>query len=291
MAISGKSVSTRITYARVLYDLILALNKLPEECTQFEIINYFMECKNERELHSSTLRLYITGLKYYLKYIAERMDLFAKVPNPVIKAYNVDVLNIEEVNLLFKNCENTRELLIIQLLYETGIRVSELVKLKWNDFDFQHKILIIRNSKNRKTRTINFGKNLDNTLNLYLNRNQSLFSENVLTRQFHPFIPLSHKGVGKVLKSLVERSGITKQINVHSLRHTFAVHYLNFGGTIYQLQKLLGHSCLTTTMNYLQYAVLPENMHISILDELLGLNLKEDSIGAKVISLKINRCG
>jgi len=128
IAISGKSVSTQNHYTPVVYDLIVSLNKLPEECTKIEIVNYLMACKNEKNLQYAGLKGYIYAVKYYLKNIAERMDLYEKIPNPIIKQYNIEVLTVQEIKLLFANCKNSRELLIIQLLYETGIRVSELIK-------------------------------------------------------------------------------------------------------------------------------------------------------------------
>ena len=277
LALSSKSISTRKMYCRSLRLFTIKLNKLPEECTKIEIVNYLMDCKTERNLHYSSLKGYMYGMKYYLKYIAERMDLFEKIPNPVIKPYDINVLNIEEINLMISKCKNIRELLIIQILYETGMRVGELVRLTMNDFDFHNNTVTILNSKNRKTRTINFGNKLKDTINLYLDNFKSLFSGTLLARQYHPFMPISNRGITWVIKALVKRSGITKRVNLHSFRHTFAVHYLNFGGTIYQLQKLLGHCHLMTTIHYLQYAVLPESRHISILDKILELGLKESS--------------
>lgn len=274
--ISGKSISTRKSYANGLHKFLIHSNKLPEECTKEEIINYFITFKNNRGLQLASLKIYIYSIKYYLKNIAERIDLFDKIPIPVTKQYKLNVLNIHEISLLFDSCKNCRERLIIHLLYETGIRVSELVKLNINDFDFHNKTLIVRDSKNRKTRTLYFGDKLVKSLKEYHQSNKSLFSDSLFTRQFHPFIPLSKKGVSWVLKALAKRSGVHKRVNAHSFRHAFAVHYLNFGGTIYQLQKLLGHSYLTTTCYYLQYAILPESKNISILDKLT--ETKQDNI-------------
>lgn len=290
IAICGKSISTRNRYTQVLYEFVMELRKLPEECTKTEIINYFMKCKNERDIGYSTLRGYMGGIKYYLKHIAERMDLFGKIPNPITKKYDITVLSLKEINLLFQNSQNMRELIIIQILYETGIRVSELVNLNLDDFDFYNKMLTIRNSKHRRTRTINFGDGLYSSLKLYIQNYNSLFCNIAVTREFHPFMPLSKKKIRFLLHDLAARSGIKKRVNVHSLRHTFAVHYLNFGGTLYQLQKLLGHSALSTTLHYLQHAVLPESKHVSVMDELMKLKTEKKTSGAKIISLNIQKC-
>lgn len=269
LIISGKSNSTRRNYNRALYKFIINANKLPDECSKNEIVNIIIKFKNEKGFQSATLKNYIYAIKYYLKNIAERMDLFTKIPTPQIKKYNVEILNIDEINLLFESCRNTRDLLIIQLLYETGIRIKELLNISFQDFDLHNRTLTIRNSKNKKTRTVYFGVNLINTLKIYHNSNRSLFYDSPNNKQFHPFFNLSRSGIRHIMKSIIKRSGINKRVTPHLLRHAFAVHYLNFGGTIYQLQKLLGHSHLTTTFYYLEYAVLPENKNISILDKLI----------------------
>ncbi len=210
-------------------------------------------------------------MRYYLKNIAERLDLYEKIPYPNENGYNVDVLNISEVNLLFEHCENDRELLIVQALYETGIRSSELVKLNLSDIDFHNKSITIRESKNRKTRTVYFGDNLLQTLTKYLNTYQTLFSDKPKQHSYQSLLAVSKRNINYTLGKIVKRSSITKKVNVHTLRHTFAVHYLNFGGTLYRLQKLLGHSRLSTTFNYLQYAILLEGKHVSLIDKLKEL--------------------
>lgn len=271
IALSGKSVSTRKAYTRVLSNFINEMHRLPEECNKNEIIGFLMWSKNVRNIGYTTMKHHIYALKYYLHNITDRQDLFTSIPNPTIKTYDISVLTIQEIQLLLQNCKNIRELLILQLLYETGMRVSELVKLSLPDIDLYHKTITIRNSKNRKTRTVNIGDNLIASLNEYLQSTPSLFSESLFTRQFHPFIPMSAGGVSWAINAIVKRSGIKKRVNLHSLRHTFAVHFLNFGGTIYRLQKLLGHSTMITTINYLQYANLHDSKNISILDKLITL--------------------
>jgi len=270
LAISSKAIQTRKAYSRSLNFFMTFSRKLPDECKRNELINIIMEIKKNRGFGNSGLKHYIYGVRYYLKNIAHRMDLYIHLPTPVRKHYDVEILNVHEMNLLFRNCRNIRNLFIIQLLYETGIRIGELLSIKYHDFDLHHKSLTILNSKNRKTRTVYFGTQLKTLIEVYHLQNKSLFSNTLDNKDFHPFVPLSRGGIRFMMNSLVKRSGVKKNVTPHLLRHAFAVHYLNFGGTIYQLQKLLGHSHLVTTFNYLQYAILPESLNISILDKLLN---------------------
>ena len=80
-------------------------------------------------------------------------------------------------------------------------------------------------------------------------------------------MPLGLRGVQNIVKQIVKRSGLKKRISPHTFRHTYAVHYLNCGGSIFHLQKLLGHCHITTTLHYLKYAKLPEARTLSVLDE------------------------
>lgn len=274
--ISGKSISTRKKYSRTLRQFIITLNKLPEECNKNEIIAFFVSFKEENKISNSTLKNHIYSIKYYLKHIVDRIDLFDKIPTPVSKPFNINILNIHEINLLMESCKDCREKLIVQLLYETGIRISELVNLNINDFDLYNKFLVIRNSKNKKNRMVYFGDNLISTLIDYNNCYRNLFSHSLFTRKYNSFIRISKSTVRRVLKNIVKRCGINKRVTPHSLRHAFAVHYLNFGGTLYQLQKLLGHSHLETTFHYLQHATLPDSMNISILDKLFEIKQNYD---------------
>ncbi len=78
------------------------------------------------------------------------------------------------------------------------------------------------------------------------------------------------RGVRHIVRQIVKRSGIKKRISPHTLRHTYAVHYLNCGGSLFHLQKLLGHKNITTILHYLKNANLPERKTLSILDYLLA---------------------
>jgi len=82
--------------------------------------------------------------------------------------------------------------------------------------------------------------------------------------------PLSLRGVQYIVRQIVKRSRIQKKITPHTFRHTYAVHYLNCGGSLFHLQMLLGHANITTTLHYLKYAKLPEANTLSVLDYLVN---------------------
>jgi len=144
----------------------------------------------------------------------------------------------------------------------------ELANLKLHHIDFNLKTISIINGKHNKTRTVGFGASLEKTIRKYLNDFPTLFDNTLFTNKLHPILPLSSRGIQWNLKYISKKTNIRKKISPHILRHTFAVHYLNFGGTLYHLQRILGHVRMRTTLNYLQYSSIPEWKKVSVLDTL-----------------------
>ena len=268
LVLQNLSRSTRSTYVHAVRRFINEVQVLPEESSYEQITSYLMKCRDTLGMGYATIKANIFALRYYLKHICDKPEIIVRIPNPRLKKYDFEVLSIEELNRLFLACSDSRQLIIVHLLFETGVRIGELAKIQLSDFDFANKSITIRNSKNNVTRTVRFGETLVKTLETYLDEFRSLFTGHLFFKRHHPFMPLSKCGISWTLNTLVKRAKITKRVTPHTIRHAFAVHYLNFGGTIYQLQRLLGHNHIHTTVNYLQYATLHEGPDISPLDHL-----------------------
>jgi len=269
MSITNFAFTTRINYIRGIRALMCHYQRLPENCSVDEIIAFLVFQKEQLQFSSSTVNLRVCSLKYYFRHVVHRLDLVVKIPNPRIQKYNTEILTLEEVKLLRKVCLDMRQLLIVCLLYETGIRVRELVRLRPGDFDKHLGTIAIHNSKGKKTRVVNYGEQLRDTLNKYCQVRGSVPANTLLESYKERDKPLTLRGVQHIVRQIVKRSGLKKRISPHTFRHTFAVHYLNSGGSLFQLQLLLGHKDLTTTLHYLKHAQLPEGKRISLLDLLL----------------------
>ena len=270
MSLHNNAWATRQNYLRGIRDLMLYLNKRPEDCTVDELKTYLVFTRDEQQLSSSSVNLRVCGLKYYCREVIHRLDLVVKIPNPRIQKYDTEILTTDELLRLFGACRDTRQLLVLQLIYETGLRVREVVRLRVSDFDKQLRVITIRNSKGRKTRTVAYGNQLRNILNQYCKVRGGVPNNTLIESIKEPGKPLSQRGVQHIVREAVRRSGIKKRVHPHTLRHTFAVHYLNFGGTLPGLKQLLGHEYMTTTLHYLKYAHLTEQSSISVLDTLLS---------------------
>lgn len=153
--------------------------------------------------------------------------------------YKREPLEDDEVELLRKNCKNFEEELCVNLLLETGMRVSELSHLKEENISWQRGCVTLI-GKGSKRRVIP----ISSLSRFYLTQ---LFSKE--TR-----FPLAIRTIHKYVKLVAERARIKKKVSPHVLRHTFAVMYLHRGGNIRALQGILGHSTITTTDIYLNYS-------------------------------------
>ena len=268
MCIANSAKATRINYVRGVKVLILHYQKVPEDCTVHEIKSFLVHLKDTMNYSSSTLNLRICSLKYYFREVVNRLDLVTKIPNHRFQKYDTEIMTEAEVNQVINAGRDMRQKLVVTMLYDTGIRISELVRVKLSDFDKHNHSIIIRNSKGNKTRVVYYGHRLREVIKQYylvmgrLPKNTLIENYNTIEQ------PLSLRGAQHIVREVVKRSGIKKKISAHSFRHTFAVHYLNFGGSIFRLQKLLGHKYITTTLNYLKYAIIPDSSDLSPLDNL-----------------------
>lgn len=270
MSIEGKATATIQNYLRAPKELMLHFNKLPEDCTVEQIKSFLISQRDTLQLSASTINMRVCGLKHYYRSVALRPDLVVKIPNPRIQKYNTEILTNVELGLLYRCCKDMRQVVLLSLMYDCGLRVREIVRLRAGDFDKKNRTIAIRNSKGDKTRVVPYGSALRSDLRKYCRVQGGVPVGTLIDSYVDKGQPLSTSGVQHIVKQLVRRSGLKKRIHPHTFRHTFAVDYLNNGGSIFRLQQLLGHDNITTTLHYLRYAKIPEGRDISNLDLLRG---------------------
>lgn len=163
----------------------------------------------------------------------------------------------EELKQLFEANEGEtpkekRELAILELLYATGIRVSELTSIQLKDVDFALSILRVM-GKGRKERYVPFGQFAHEALQLYIAEARPI----LMKKQQHDQLfvnmrgePLTTRGVRYILNEMVKKTSLTTTIYPHMIRHTFATHLLNQGADMRTVQELLGHASLSSTQVY-----------------------------------------
>ena len=166
-----------------------------------------------------------------------------------------DVLNIDEINRILdiKITDNysVRNKAMLELIYATGLRVSELVNLKTYDVDIIDNIVRTM-GKGSKERIIPIGEYANNALTSYLSIRNTFLKKDVNDYLFlnNHGKKMTRQGFFKIIKKLAHTNNIKKEISPHTLRHSFATHMLNNGADLRTVQELLGHSDISTTQIY-----------------------------------------
>ena len=158
------------------------------------------------------------------------------------------VLSIEEIQRMFDVCENKKHRLILALLYSCGLRVSELINLKWSHIDRSRMIINIIQAKGKKDRQVGLNDKLIEVLTAYHKEHKSV--EYVLNGQ-SGLAQYSERSVGEVVKQLATKAGIEKRVYTHLMRHCSFTHSVEAGVDINLIQRLAGHNSVKTTNIYL----------------------------------------
>jgi integrase/recombinase XerD len=170
-----------------------------------------------------------------------------KIPYPKSDKKLPIVLSVEEIQRMFNVCENKKHKTILALLYSCGLRVSELINLKWNHIDRSRMLINIIQAKGNKDRQVPLSNDLIRVLEDYWNEYKSV--EYVFNGQ--KSLQYSERSVGEVIKQLADKAGIcNKKVYTHLIRHCSATHLLESGTDISLIQKILGHSNPKTTAIY-----------------------------------------
>ena len=158
------------------------------------------------------------------------------------------VLNKEEISKMLEATLNLKHRLVLMFLYYTGIRLNEIVNLKWEDIDFERDTIHLKTAKGEKERIIFLHEKLKNFIEYFGIKKESFAFMSNLGKKY------DKRTIQMIVKNAAERAGIGKKITPHTLRHSFATHLLEAGADIRHIQKLLGHSSLQTTQIYTHVA-------------------------------------
>lgn len=188
----------------------------------------------------------LCALNSFYKITVGMPSKIQKIPYPKSEKKLPIVLSVEEIQKMFSVCENLKHRVILGLLYSCGLRVSELINLKWQHIDRSRMIINILNAKGGKDRQTMLDATIIPLLEKYYREYKP--KEYVLNGQFG--LQYSERSVGQVVKQLAKSAGINKRVYTHLIRHCNATHLLEGGTDLGLIQKLLGYSNIKTTMIY-----------------------------------------
>ena len=220
------------------------IRKQPDQATEDDIKEYIAEKLSDRA--ATSIIVFLSALKYAYTSILKR-DLTASIKRPKREKALPVVLSKQEVKLLIENLETKKSKLMVSLIYACGMRVSELVGLKVNDFDFQEKIGQIRQAKGKKDRIFNIPDSLSKKLEKQIKTQRENNQEYVFSGRKGK---MTSRNLQKIVSKAAKKAGLNKEVHVHTLRHSFATHLLENGADLRIIQTLLGHSSISTTELY-----------------------------------------
>lgn len=217
-----------------------------QQITVEDVHTYIAKCKENYE--KTTVNRYISCIKGYHRYYTTIvLDAF----NPTIHLKSIKKnkklpIYIDEVAIhqLIENEEDLMYKAIFDLLYSTGMRISEVINLKLNQLHLPQKTITVT-GKGNKQRIVLLNDKVCNNIENYLQTRTDL-SDFV----FYKNKQLTRQTVHHVLKKRIQQYGFNSKISAHSFRHSFATHLLNHGANLVAVQKLLGHSDISTTQIY-----------------------------------------
>jgi len=205
----------------------------------------------------------IAGRRHCLRYLLD-MDVIdstpARLPKFVLKRYKErNILNLKEIKQLYEVCETRQDKALLSLAYGCGLRRSEIEKLDTSDVHIHSGVIVIRDSKNHRSRTIPLADNVLRDLKEFILYERMKYI-NINKPAQHAFF-INNAGLRKKgdkfnnrLKQLIERTKnpeiLSKNITLHCLRHSIATHLLDNGATIEFVQHFLGHSQIDTAHIY-----------------------------------------
>ncbi len=263
--LQGKSLSTFNNYIRKIAIISLDFDRLPEDISDDELKDYLTDLALSSESPSrNSFKHMVFGLRYYFRHIGLTKRAI-NLPTLRKDTRLPVILNRSELRELFKAPKLLKHHVMLALIYSAGLRSAEVSKLEIADVDFQRKIIHIKQSKYKKDRMVPLSDNITIGLKKYLaleHPNKWLFNGRFVDKRY------SGAGLSWVMREALKKTNIQKQVNLHSLRHSYATHLLEDGVNIVMIKDLLVHATIATTMVYLHVAQLPHVPPHSPLDTL-----------------------
>lgn len=261
LATQNKSKNTIDAYRRDLQKFETFMNEEQlslEEFEELQIVSYTEYLMETGISKSSIIRNLVTLRNFYKfmrrqGFVLEAPILYYELPH--LERDLPEILTVEEMKKILeapdpKTNKGKRDRSILELLYASGLKVTELIHLKVPDVDLDKQYILCQGSKG-KERIIPMGSKAVESLRAFLAIRDQMAkegSDNLFTS--NQGASITRQGVWKLLKTYADQAGITKDVNLNTLRHSFAVHLLENGADMKAVQEMLGHTDINATLRY-----------------------------------------
>ena len=264
--IKKTSPNTEMSYRRDLTKMRIYLELTAQAQSAADVteenLKKYIAYMERKKFKPSTISRSIASIKAFYRYLIKeglvKTDVSDCLKAPKVERKEPDILSPEEMERLLEqpsgdSYKEIRDSAMLELLYATGIRVSELIALKISDVNMQMGFLICQDGG--RERMVSFSNEVREALRQYLikardhmaaNEARDILFVNCLGA------PMSRQGFWKLVKSYAKKAGISKDITPHTLRHTFAAHMVENGTDLKSVQEMLGHADISTTHMYVR---------------------------------------
>jgi len=268
MLMRGFAVRTQKSYLYTVSKLANYYHCSPDKLNREKIEAFFLYLVKEKRLSASTCRLHINGIRFLYHTVLGRDDVVTDISTPKKPQRIPELLHPKEITAILATLNNPKHRLMISVCYSLGLRVSELIGLQVKHLDYQRQEIRIEQAKGAKDRIVIMSDSLMQQLKQYQYTHRPrrwLFS--CLDKSG----PITTSTVQKLFTRAKKAAGIKKEGGIHGLRHAYATHQLEAGMPVHQLQQLLGHSSIKTTMRYVHW--IPSYHHGGGIDLLARLEV------------------
>ena len=247
LQLKGYSDNTIRLYLAEFAHLLKLLHDYPaENLNSKRLKDYLLYCLKVEQMKERKLNGKINAIKFYFEQVLHRPKMFFDIPRPKKPVTLPKILSKHEVKKIFRQTNNLKHLVALQLCYGLGLRVSEVVKIKLNHIDSSRMVVVIIGAKGKKDRYVPLPETLLPILREYYLQYRP--KEYLLEGQYGGSYAIT--SVQQVFKRAMHKAGINKEIGIHGLRHSYATHLLESGADMRFIQELLGHNSIKTTQIY-----------------------------------------
>ncbi len=248
LRLRGFTENTIKSYLIHVKNFLKKVGKDPAKITEEDVKDYISQKMIEEGLSTRTIACIMAALRFFFSEVMKKEDVVRFKP-PKQEKKLPTVLTREEVRALIDAAENIKHKALVELLYSSGLRISECLNLKVKDIDFNNLVGVVRGGKGKKDRIFIVSRRAAEDLQTLIIMEDKSSEDYIFTGK-NRNRPMTPRAAQKIISNLSAMAGITKNVTPHVLRHSFATHLLEAGVDIRRIQELLGHANLNTTQIY-----------------------------------------
>lgn len=264
LKLRGLALRTQETYIAAVAALAKHYRRSPDALSVEQVQSYVLYLLEEKELAWSSCNQAICAFRFFYGITLKRGSFALEIPHGRTPQRQPEILSRSEVMRLLDAAQRPTDGVLLKTTYAAGLRVSEVIALRWTDIDSGRMTLRVEQGKGAKDRYTVLSASLLTQLREYWK----------LCRPCGPWIftgrdpdgPLCGSSAQRMYGRTKRRAGITKRGGIHALRHAFATHLLEAGVDLHTIQQFMGHAALSTTQRYLHLTQAHLKEHATALD-------------------------